>query len=148
MADEKTQRLEFLRKKKRLTELRGKKAAPPVPMPEPQTQAHAGPDQSGSGLFWPVSWDKNDSMSFDSNAGLLGGIKRGLSVPGDVMTGKLDLEGPEATGRLLEAATLMSPLGVKARAGGNTGMIIETSAEPFCSGWCKKRRGARWWSSS
>lgn len=123
--------------------------APPVPMPTlavpiPQPMPTVSPamppflqgkkaDQSyvSSPMNpFPFSRDAEGKMNYlDPDAGLLGAVKRGLSVVGDTVTGKLNLNSPEATPRLLEAATLMSPLGVRARAGGATG-LIESAVAP------------------
>lgn len=103
---------------------------PSIPQPMPTVSPAMPPflqgekaDQSYQSPIWPVSRSPEGNTSFDSNVGILGAIKSGLKVPGDVMTGKLDLNSPEATPRLLEAASLMSPLGVKARAGGAKGLV-------------------------
>lgn len=101
---------------------------PDIPQPE-VTEGPGTIDLSSTGTLWPVRYDKDDKASFDSDVGILGSIKRGLSLPGDVMTGKVDLEGPEATGRLLEAATMMSPLGAASRAGGAV-MLPTPAAKP------------------
>ena len=109
---------------------------PSIPQPMPTVSPAMPPflqgekaDQSYQSPIWPVSRSPEGNTSFDSNVGILGAIKSGLKVPGDVMAGKLDLNSPEATPRLLEAASLMSPLGVKARAGGATG-LVESLAKP------------------
>ena len=103
---------------------------PSIPQPMPTVSPAMPPflqgekaDQSYQSPIWPVSRSPEGNTSFDSNVGILGAIKSGLKVPGDVMTGKLNLNSPEATPRLLEAASLMSPLGVKARAGGAKGLV-------------------------
>jgi hypothetical protein len=41
------------------------------------------------GSVLPVSWDANDKMSFNSDAGLLGMAKRAFAAPYDAMTGAL-----------------------------------------------------------
>ena len=77
------------------------------------------PDQSYQSAILPFSKSADGDVSFDSNAGLLGAVKRGVSVGGDAITGKLNLNSPEAIPRLLEAATLMSPLGAASRVKGS-----------------------------
>lgn len=72
-----------------------------------------------SGTLLPFTKDESGNISFDSNAGIVGMFKRGFSVPGDVLTGKLDLNSPEATPRLLEAAAMMSPVGAASRVAGS-----------------------------
>lgn len=93
--------------------------APQADIPTPQAPVK----ETKHGDFLPMSLTPEGEYEFNSDVGVLGAIKRGLSVPGDAMTGKLDLNSPEAIPRLLEAATLMSPLSAASRAGGATGLV-------------------------
>src|SRR5690554_697926 len=52
-------------------------------------------DKSYTGSLWPVSYDREGSMSFDSNAGLLGVIKNAIMAPGRAMSGELQVTGPD-----------------------------------------------------
>ena len=95
--------------------LKAKEATAEQPAPDPQAQG----GEPYSGTLLPFTKDESGNVSFDSDAGIVGMIKRGFSVPGDVMTGKLDLNSPEATFRLLEAAAMMSPVGAASRVAGS-----------------------------
>lgn len=82
----------------------------PLPAQEqkPQSQAY-------SGSVLPFSRDEQGSVGFDSNAGILGSLKRGFMLPGQVMSGEVPVFGPdgnvspEVIGRSLETAAMMSP---------------------------------------
>lgn len=72
----------------------------------------------------PFSESPDGSISFDSNAGLLGAVKRAVTLPGDVLTGQVQLRDPdtgrisdEALGRTHELGLLMSPANPAVRAG-------------------------------
>ncbi|MCZ7855999.1 hypothetical protein O9X81_05180 [Agrobacterium salinitolerans] len=71
----------------------------------------------------PFSKDEQGNVSFDSNAGILGSIKRAVMLPGEVMAGETPVFGPdgrvsqEVIGRSLEAASLMSPSAPGLRSG-------------------------------
>lgn len=60
------------------------------------------PDQSHKGTLWPVSTDREGKPYFDSDAGLLGALKRTFMLPGDVFTGKVDPNSPEGRDRAME----------------------------------------------
>lgn len=74
-------------------------------------------DQSYTGEILPFSKDAQGNVHFDSNAGLLGSIKRSFMLPGDVMAGKVDPLSQEGIGRSLEFATTMSPVNPAVSAG-------------------------------
>lgn len=84
------------------------------------------------GMILPISKDAQGNVSFDSNAGLLGTLKRAVTLPRDVMTGVVPLNNEagrptdEVIGRSLEAATVMSPVNPAVRAGG--GIVPGTKA--------------------
>lgn len=75
----------------------------------------SGESQAYTGSILPFSKDEQGNVSFDSNAGILGSIKRAVMLPGEVMKGDVQVNGPdgraspEVIGRSLEAASLMSP---------------------------------------
>lgn len=80
-----------------------------------------------SGSILPFSKDAQGNVSFDSNAGILGSIKRAVMLPGEVMKGDVQVYGPdgnvspEVIGRSMESAALMSPSTPGLRSG--TGLI-------------------------
>jgi hypothetical protein len=65
----------------------------------------------------PFSSDEYGEASFDSDVGLLGELKRGVSTIGDVMSGKLDPMSPEGQKRLTETAAMFSPMPAASRVG-------------------------------
>ncbi|POO56245.1 hypothetical protein [Agrobacterium rosae] len=73
----------------------------------------AEPETVFSGSLLPFSKDENGEVSFDSNAGLLGGFKRAFMTPGDAMAGKFDPMSEEGIGRAFEFATTFSPAGAR-----------------------------------
>jgi hypothetical protein len=72
-------------------------ATTPVEQPEQQREM---------GMLWPVSWNAKDGSDygFDSNAGLLGAVKRSVMAPGDAYAGKFDPTSEEGLARALEFA--------------------------------------------
>lgn len=78
-------------------------------------------DKSYTSTILPFSKDREGRVSFDSSAGLLGGILGGLksaaTLPHDVMTGEVDPMSDEGLGRVLETATMASPMSALARSG-------------------------------
>jgi hypothetical protein len=68
-----------------------------------------------SGGFLPFSKDAEGNVSFDSNAGVVGAVKRSVMLPGDVMTGKVPMYGEdgrisdEVINRAGEAGMTLSP---------------------------------------
>lgn len=83
--------------------------------PSPATPSTTHTPWSGSVL--PVSGDANGAVSFDSNAGLLGTIKRAVTLPGDVATGQADPMSKEAIARSADLAGLAAPVNPGVRAG-------------------------------
>jgi hypothetical protein len=87
------------------------------------------PQQPWSGAMLPVSTDAQGRWDWDSNAGVLGGIKRlfqAAAAPGDVYSGKLATPysgsasseaSPEVTNRALDFAMAFSPASAALRAG-------------------------------
>jgi hypothetical protein len=85
-------------------EVTGKAAAPkPAAAPAPAT------DEPYSGTILPFSRDAQGNTSFDSNAGLLGVLKRAVTAPGDVVTGKVDPYSPEGESRAREMVGVITP---------------------------------------
>jgi hypothetical protein len=74
-------------------------------------------DQSYTGQVLPFSKDAQGHAHFDSNAGILGSLKRSFMLPGDVMAGKVDPLSQEGIGRSLEFATTFSPMSPGIQAG-------------------------------
>lgn len=81
---------------------------------DPLANADTKPRWSGGVL--PVSESADGKLQFDSNAGIVGGIKRALTTPGEVASGKLDLSTDEGFGRALELSGFASPLPPAVRA--------------------------------
>lgn len=81
------------------------------PLPEQNRQTY----EPYSGSILPISRDAQGNVGFDSNAGILGSIKRAVMLPGQVMSGEVPIYGQdgrtsdEVIGRSFEAAGLMSP---------------------------------------
>lgn len=76
-----------------------------------------GQDKSYTGSILPFSRDAQGNVSFDSNAGLLGSVKRAFMLPGDVMAGEVDPNSPEGRARAMEFAGTFSPMSTAVRAG-------------------------------
>lgn len=101
----------------------------PRPQPQPTQQPanpfdqFTPPQDSATGDKWeslgllPFEVKGKDDFRFSSDAGLLGSLKRALTLPGDVVTGKVDPNSPEGIGRALELATVASPVNPAIRAG-------------------------------
>lgn len=56
----------------------------------------------------PISEDERGRPRFDANAGILGSIKRAFTLPGEVVTGKIDPTSDEGIARAFEMAALTS----------------------------------------
>lgn len=78
--------------------------------------AQAKPNQY-SGQVLPISVDAEGKGHFDSNAGLLGMVKRAFMLPGEAMAGKVDPTSEEGIGRAAEFASVFSPMTPAVRAG-------------------------------
>lgn len=81
----------------------------------------AGKKQEYKAAILPLSKDASGKTRFDSNAGILGTIKRAITLPGDVYTGKVDPKSDEAIARSMDLAGIASPMGAATRA---TGQIL------------------------
>lgn len=71
--------------------------------------AEEQPEQREMGMLLPISKGTDADVSFDSDAGLLGAVKRAVMTPGDAMQGKFDPTSPEGIARAFEFATVFSP---------------------------------------
>jgi hypothetical protein len=68
--------------------------------------------------FLPFSKDMDTGdVSFDPTAGILGSLVSGVTLPGDVASGKVDPESQAGMDRMLDFSMLMTPAGAAARAG-------------------------------
>jgi len=104
-------------------------AVPAQPGP-PQPSAPAGPNIQGlsdddlaraaanappspkptySGGILPFSIGPDGKGQFDSNAGILGSLKRAFTLPGDVYAGRIDPKSEEGLARALEMGATLSP---------------------------------------
>jgi hypothetical protein len=75
------------------------------------------PRQAYTGQILPISVDAQGHNHFDSDAGILGSLKRSFMLPGDVMAGNVDPTSQEGIGRALEFATTVSPVNPAVRSG-------------------------------
>lgn len=95
----------------------------PAPSADQWGEFRPAEKKTRKGVLWPVSIDEEGNRSFDSDAGILGAAKRALTLPAEVLTGKVqmwDEEGhiaPEAIGRTLEMAGAVAPANPAIRAG-------------------------------
>lgn len=92
---------------------------PPIPEPRSYSDVQATQKQEPyTGGIIPFSKDENGDVKFDSDAGILGPIKRTVMLPGQVLRGEVDHNSDEGIARTMEAALMMSPMGVAQRAAG------------------------------
>ncbi|MBX5147601.1 hypothetical protein [Rhizobium lentis] len=90
-------------------------------VPKPVTSPRE--DKSHIGQLLPISRDADGNRYFDSEAGILGALKRAVMLPGDVYSGKVQLNGPdgrpsmEGIARSLEFASVFNPAAPGLRAG-------------------------------
>ena len=66
----------------------------------------------------PFSNDGDGGLQFDSNAGILGALKRGLFLPGEVMRGEVDPNSDEGMRRAIELSAIASPINPATRSAG------------------------------
>ena len=76
------------------------------------------PPKPYSSAIWPVSDDGQGGAQFDSNAGILGSLKRAVQLPARAMRGEFDPTSREAIPEMMEAAMVMSPISTATRAAG------------------------------
>ena len=84
-----------------------KYAAPEAAPVETPPQEKAQPYQ---GSILPLSRDAEGNVSFDSNAGIVGAVKRAFTLPGDVMAGKVAPSSEEAIERSADFAGIFGPM--------------------------------------
>lgn len=98
----------------------------PVPTPEPAPDPQPAPAESKAykGAVLPISVDEQGNNHFDSDAGLLGAVKRAFMLPGDVMAGKVDPTSQEGIERATDFAGVFGPMSPAA----GTGKAIAASA--------------------
>jgi len=82
------------------------------------------------GSVLPFSRDENGKVSFDSDAGVVGSIKRAFSLPGEVVRGKVDPYSDEGIGRAFEMGTVVSPTTPAARAAGMSSIGTKLPQKP------------------
>lgn len=73
-------------------------------------------ENSYSGAILPFTRDE-DGVRFDSDAGIIGSIKRAVTLPGEVMRGEVDPMSEEGHSRAMEMAGVVSPASAALRAG-------------------------------
>lgn len=93
--------------------------------------AARAPSKAYSGGILPFSIDEQGNKSFDSDAGILGSIKRAVMLPGEVMAGEVDPMSQEGLGRSLEAASVFLPM---SPAAGTGKAISALSPKPVSTG--------------
>jgi hypothetical protein len=76
------------------------------------------------GGILPISTTPDGGWQFDSNAGVVGAVKRAFTLPGDVYTGKVQMNDPttgrtsdEAIQRSMEMGSVFTPINPAVRAG-------------------------------
>jgi|TARA_R110001599_G_scaffold135523_2_gene313817 hypothetical protein len=94
----------------------------PVSPPPWEQKWYEGDPGSYSGTFLPFSRKENaepdlSGTDFDSNAGIVGPIKRTGKLTNEVYRGEVDPSSQEGLMRSLEAATVISPMSTALRAG-------------------------------
>jgi hypothetical protein len=70
-----------------------------------------------SGGLLPISRYNDGTWGFDSNAGIVGSMKRAMMLPGDVYTGKIDPMSEEGRSRAMDLAGIINPVNPGVRAG-------------------------------
>lgn len=64
----------------------------------------------------PFTQGASGENTFDVDVGLPGVIKRGVTLPGEVIQGEINPDSPEGRARMLEAAAIFTPMGAASRA--------------------------------
>jgi len=86
-------------------------------------------DKSYKGILLPISRDANGEVRFDSDAGILGAIKRTITLPREVYDGTVDLNTDEGLERTLEAAATITPLGPATRIPGGATSLVKKAPQ-------------------
>jgi hypothetical protein len=92
--------------------------AAPAPAAQPE------PSQAYTSAILPLSRNEAGDVSFDSNAGILGAVKRAFMLPGDALAKQVDPTSEEGIGRATEFAGVFSPMS----AASGTGKAIAAAA--------------------
>jgi hypothetical protein len=91
---------------------------PKPPQPAGPWAKYAEPEKRVPFDVLPFSTnEKGEEFRFDSDAGILGAAKRAVTLPGDVVSGKVDPLDPAIRDRTLDLATIISPAAAPLRAG-------------------------------
>lgn len=78
----------------------------------------AEPDEPAySGAILPASRDDQGNVYFDPNAGLVGAVKRAITLPREVMRGEVDPTSDEGIARATEMGMIVSPVNPAVRSG-------------------------------
>jgi hypothetical protein len=94
-----------------------------VEAPDEQSAANAIKQMQGpktepySGSFLPFSKDDQGNVGFDSNAGVVGAVKRSFTLPGEVAKGEVDPLSDEGNRRALEMGMVFNPVNPAVRSG-------------------------------
>jgi hypothetical protein len=100
-----------------------KRLAIPAPLGEDdrETRATNPAIEHAPGGMWPFGKVKGTGeVVFDSNAGILGSIISGFTLPGDVASGKVDPNSQEAMNRMWDTSLLASPMSAATKAAETT----------------------------
>jgi hypothetical protein len=112
----------------------------PASTPSPQavnpaaaSTSEPAQSQAYQGKILPISRDAEGNVSFDSNAGLLGAVKRAITLPGDVLAGEVDPTSDEGIGRAVEFGSVFLPASPAAGTGKAITAIAAERAGPKVS---------------
>jgi hypothetical protein len=100
----------------------GRGAAPTIPMKgaqlPPGFEVEKPPRIERAGV-WPFNKNPDTGeVSFDPHAGVLGSIISGVTAPGDVASGQLNPDSPEAIQRAMDFTGIVSPVAAGSKAAG------------------------------
>lgn len=104
---------------------RAPQAGPSGPWADYMPPAEKPPVPSYKGTILPFSKDAQGKVSFDSNAGIVGAVRRALTLPGEVFNGEVDPKSDTGIARATEMAGVVSPMTPAVRA---TGAVIPGEA--------------------
>ncbi len=81
----------------------------PVPAQETVDASPQPESKAFTGSILPVSRDAEGNVSFDSNAGIVGAVKRSFMLPGDVMAGEVEPMSEQGIARAADFAAVFGP---------------------------------------